>query len=205
MNEKMPHTERCYSCGGAMEGRVENYKYLECGLKSVTLEKVLVFHCAKCGATVPEISNANELHGLIGLAVLTKKSLLTGEEVRFLRKLCGYSVNDLAKRVGTSKFVISRWENHNMLGKESDRIIRLICVHKMTKDCLLGPESLAEDGTNTERLKEQAAEILGKIDEAIMNIQNGKRTKETYLIGVNYPAGLLTLNGAGNGSGIPLQ
>ena len=126
--------QRCYDCGATMKAHVENYRYLECGLKNVILKGIVVFRCKECGAEVPEIVAASALHSLIGLRLLFKKSRLDGDEVRFLRKLVGYSATQLAELSGTSKSVVSRWENKATLGSHTDRLIRMICVNKMLQD-----------------------------------------------------------------------
>jgi transcriptional regulator with XRE-family HTH domain len=119
-----------------MKGQVENYRYVESGLKNVLLKGILVFRCKDCGAEVPEISGASSLHTLIGIRLLFKDSRLNGEEVRFLRKLVGYSATELAQLAGTSKSVVSRWENKDTFGEHTDRLIRLICLNKMLSDSL---------------------------------------------------------------------
>lgn len=110
-----------------MEGREENYSYTECGLSNVVLMDVVVFHCA-CGAIVPEIPAVEGLHYALALALLRKDSLLSGEEIRFLRKIAGYSATELAQIMGVTKFCFSRWENDKKnLGSESDRLLRFAC------------------------------------------------------------------------------
>ena len=57
---KIVATAKCYrsGCGGTMEGRKGEYRYLESGLDSVILKDILVFHCTKCNTIVPEIPAA---------------------------------------------------------------------------------------------------------------------------------------------------
>src|ERR1700688_4527769 len=85
MKETVKLERRCYDCGKTMVGKRENYSYQEVGLKSVVLLNIVVYHC-KCGAIVPEIPYAGILHNRIAMDVLEKKALLSGEEIRFIRK-----------------------------------------------------------------------------------------------------------------------
>src|SRR5580704_15239581 len=100
-----------------MEVRKGEYKYVECGLDSVILKDILVYHCTKCNAIVPEIPAAGVLHRVIAIRLLNKTTLFTGGEMRFLRKLCGYSVNEFSEIMGSSKAVVSRWETQSSHGE----------------------------------------------------------------------------------------
>jgi transcriptional regulator with XRE-family HTH domain len=137
---------RCYECGSMMEGRKGEYKYIECGLKSVILKDILVYHCNTCNALIPDIPAAGVLHRVIALRLVSKKNFLTGSEIRFLRKLCGYSVNDFAAILGSSKSVISRFEKEGC-GKENDRIIRLLVIAKMSREIAGQPERILRNVT----------------------------------------------------------
>ncbi|HLJ28329.1 MAG TPA: type II TA system antitoxin MqsA family protein [Candidatus Angelobacter sp.] len=122
----------CYECHGEMRGSRQNYCYTECGLSSVILMNILVFHCAKCSAIVPEIPDAGWLHRTIAWDLMQKKTLLTGEEMKLIRRVAGYSATDLASVMGTSKVTMSRWETGaKKISKESDRLFRLICFVQM--------------------------------------------------------------------------
>jgi YgiT-type zinc finger domain-containing protein len=120
-------TAKCYECGHTMEGRKGEYRYTECGLNSVILKDILVYHCPKCSALVPEIPAAGVLHRVIALRILNKKNRLSGSEIRFLRKFCGYSVKDFAAILGSIKHVISRFEKDGC-GKMNDRLIRMLVL-----------------------------------------------------------------------------
>jgi|SRR5690348_8638936 len=124
----------CNECHRKMVGRRENYNYTEAGLKCVTLTNVLVFHCV-CGNIVAEIPASEELHTLIALDLLQKKTILSGEEARYLRKWVGFSATELAETTGYTKSVISRWENEKQnLTKEPDRLLRLVIFAKMLEN-----------------------------------------------------------------------
>src|SRR5581483_2714880 len=99
MPMKVKTVERkCYECGGVMIGRPESYKYTECGLDSVYLSNVCVFRCTnqKCAAIVPEIPAIGVLHREIARNLVMKETLLSGEEIRFLRKMAGLSSIELS-------------------------------------------------------------------------------------------------------------
>lgn len=146
-------TARCYDCGHTMEGRKGEYKYTECGLNSVTLKDILVYHCPKCNAIVPEIPAAGVLHRVIALRIVFKKHLLAGSEIRFLRKFCGYTVNDFAAILGSSKSVISRFEKGGC-GKENDRLIRMLVIAKFARELANRPERILKNVTIEELNKE---------------------------------------------------
>jgi transcriptional regulator with XRE-family HTH domain len=162
-----------------MEGRRENYRYAESGLDSVVLRNVLVFHCKHCGAAVPQIVAASILHRLIAICLLTNEYRLSGAEVRFLRKAVGYTATELAKMAGTSKQVVSRWENRSSLGQDSDRLIRLLCAHKMMRDALLGVDPLV----NKNELLAEAQELVSSMEDTLKKIHKKKAgKKQQYFI-----------------------
>ena len=127
---------KCHICAGSMRGVRENYHYTECGLNSVYLKNILVFHCG-CGAVVPEIPQMTTLHRAIVLDVLKKGTLLSGEEIRFLRKMARLSGVDLARVMGVHPVTVSKWENNNSnIGPSNDRVLRLICFTGMLQQIL---------------------------------------------------------------------
>jgi len=95
---------------------------------------------------VPDIPAAGVLHRVIALRLVNKKNLLTGSEIKFLRKFCGYSVNDFAAILGSSKSVVCRFEKDGC-GKENDRVIRLLTIAKMTREIAGQPERILRNVT----------------------------------------------------------
>jgi transcriptional regulator with XRE-family HTH domain len=67
---------------------------------------------------VPIIPNVAQLHGLIAEKLLLKNGLLTGQEIRFLRKNAGLSGKDFARYIEVHPAHLSRVEN----GKGRDRL-----------------------------------------------------------------------------------
>jgi DNA-binding transcriptional regulator YiaG len=176
MNELMNSVvsrARCYECASTMEGRKGEYKYIECGLASVILKDILIFRCTNCNAIVPEIPAAGILHRVIALRLLSKKNLLTGSEVRFLRKFCGYTVSEFAEILGSSKSVVSRWEKSGS-GKETDRVIRLLLMNKIMRELVGQPKTILKNVT-VERL-------LGEIENTFKLIEGKGKSSDRYEI-----------------------
>jgi hypothetical protein len=65
----------------------------------VFLAGIMVRECARCDVGVPIIPNIAQLHGLITERLLLKNGLLTGEEIRFLRKNAGLSGKNFARYI----------------------------------------------------------------------------------------------------------
>ena len=135
---------KCVDCGKTMVGRRENYSYSECGLRSVILLNIQVFHC-ECGAIVPEIPSPSSLHFCIAIQVLQKKTLLSAEEVRFLRKVAGYSAVDFSKVLGMQNSSLSHWETGSKpIGKDADRLVRLACFARIVENWAGSEGTLAQ-------------------------------------------------------------
>lgn len=63
--------------------------------------------CDNCEISIPHIE---ELHRLIAKILIDKSYRLAGEEVRFLRRVLGWSGSDFAKHMGVAEETVSRWE-----------------------------------------------------------------------------------------------
>jgi transcriptional regulator with XRE-family HTH domain len=167
-------TAKCRECGGVMEGRKSEYRYVESGLNSVNLKNILVFHCTKCNDIVPEIPAAGVLHRIIAVRLLKKKTLLAGSELRFLRKLCGYSVDEFCEVMGSSRSVVSRWETQNTFGEKIDRTVRLLAVAKFVREICGQPDAFLKNVT-VEQLSQE-------VETALKEMQARRLRKEQYEI-----------------------
>lgn len=87
-------------------------KYKECGLENVTLVGVGCFKCDQCGEEYMHYGDLEKLHSVIANVLLRKSDLLTGKEIRFLRKHLGYSGAMFARLIGYSHETISRIETN---------------------------------------------------------------------------------------------
>jgi len=124
-------SKKCRRCGKAeMTARAETYRYAESGLPNVVLVGVEVRRCPECGHHELVLPRVTELHRTIALAVIRKRTRLSGPEVRYLRKYLGWSGADFARHVGVDPSTVSNWENDkDPIGTTSDRLLRLMVVH----------------------------------------------------------------------------
>lgn len=116
------------TCGEKPEiTKVALYHYEECGLPNVYLAGIDVAVCQECGERFPIIPSILNLYEKIAEAVALKPHLLTGVEVKFLRKQLGLTAAEWASYLRTDKTNVSRWENdRHPLGKQSDALIRYL-------------------------------------------------------------------------------
>lgn len=116
-----------------MVGRHQNYSYKESGLNNVVLLGVLVYNC-QCGEIAVQIPAMSFLHRLIAFELLKKPTLLSGEEVRFLRRFTGASATEFADTIGSTKVSVSRWENGAArITRNTDRLLRLAFFTKIVQ------------------------------------------------------------------------
>ena len=79
---------KCPICNSEMECNQESYHYIESGLENIYLDGIDVFWCS-CGEEMINIPAMPELHSLIALELIKKRSLLGNREIRFFRKDMG--------------------------------------------------------------------------------------------------------------------
>lgn len=109
-----------------------DHHYKECGLKDVTLCNVPSTNCSDCGEQTVLFGNIDQLHGLIAKSILTKKTLLLKEELRFLRSYIGYKSNMFAKILELTKEHYSRLENGGAnITPQLDRLVRFAVLPKL--------------------------------------------------------------------------
>lgn len=117
---------RCPGCNSEMTCRLGEYHYQESGLDNLYLTDVEIWRCS-CGEEVVGIPNLPGLHDLIARAIVHKKSLLSGREIRFLRKNLALPAKELASLLGVDPATVSRWENGKQTpGPLADRCIRMV-------------------------------------------------------------------------------
>ena len=128
---------KCADCGTPMVVRRKNRRYDSGGLPHVVLQGVEERRCPACGAEELVIPRIEELHRVIARALIHKPARLAGSEIRFLRKHLGLSSTDLARRMGTTRETVSRWEGGaTPIGPLADRLLRvLVATTDPVGDC----------------------------------------------------------------------
>lgn len=102
------------------------HHYQESGLDFVYLKGIKRFTC-ECGESIISIPAITKLHQMIGRILTQKDSLLSGQEIRFIRKNMKMQAKELAAILGVDKSTISRWENSKQdIDKSYDRLLRLV-------------------------------------------------------------------------------
>jgi transcriptional regulator with XRE-family HTH domain len=99
----------------------------------------VVEECPECGAEYPHLPAVADLHRAIMLDLLKKETLLSGEEIRFLRKMATLTASELAKLMGITNTQISKLENNaRPISPTSDRVLRLICYSGLLERLVKG-------------------------------------------------------------------
>jgi putative zinc finger/helix-turn-helix YgiT family protein len=117
---------KCIECGEPTKRKIDAYQYHESGLDNVYLQNIPIYEC-NCGAKYPSIFRVGYLNELIGEALLEKQSLLSGKEIKFLRKNLYLSSKDFANALGVGTTTLSKWENEKQRHRDTnDRLIRAV-------------------------------------------------------------------------------
>ena len=117
---------RCPECGQAIESKIGNYRYKESGLDNVYLKNIPVYECS-CGISYPSIFRIGRLNELIAETLLEKQTLLSGKEIKFLRKSLHIPSKEFSRDLGLNNTTLSKWENeHQQHSEINDRLIRWV-------------------------------------------------------------------------------
>jgi transcriptional regulator with XRE-family HTH domain len=125
---------KCELCGEAMVTKkatmAEPYRYQMSGLDNVFLAGIDVRQCGKCAARVPVIPKIEQLHTAIAKYLVFKKELLSGKEIRFLRKNAGIPAKEFSTLIEVDPAHLSRVENGKTdnLGGAADKLARAVAV-----------------------------------------------------------------------------
>jgi len=119
----------CTRCGSLL-GEPERVDVPYRSLPGVTLVGIEAWRCAAWGETEHAIPRIEALNRTIAAALVNKSGRLAAQEVRFLRRVLGWSGKDLASRIGVAPETVSRWENGALsIGETPDKLLRMFVVH----------------------------------------------------------------------------
>lgn len=159
---------KCYLCKNETQIKVvEKYQYKESGLNNVYLKNIEVRSCENCDLTSPLIPKIIRLHNTIARAIVCKKTLLLGEEIRFLRKNLRLKAQDWASCLRKDAATVSRAEKDgNVLNKDLDLLIRLAYIRAFEeKNGELFSEKIIESLSIIEDIELSILIDVDKIDE----------------------------------------
>jgi DNA-binding transcriptional regulator YiaG len=106
----------------------EPFHYTACGLDNVYLVSGYQER-AVGGETYVSIRDLEDLHETIALALVHRRKVLTGPEVRFIRKYLDLTQRGLAELLVVSDQMVARYEKGlNVLSGPADGILRLLVV-----------------------------------------------------------------------------
>jgi len=108
------------------EGDKTPYRYTECGLDDVYL--VNGYEIRRMGDEEGvAIKHIGELHQAIGCALVTEKKVLSGKELRFLRKEMDLTQAELGQLVRLTDQSVARWEKEQCeIPGAADSLLRLL-------------------------------------------------------------------------------
>jgi DNA-binding transcriptional regulator YiaG len=110
---------------------MSTYRYTDSGLETVTIEGVS-FPMDDAGEECVMIPNINALHKVIAHGIVTRRSAMTGRELRFLRTELGMTQAQLADMLHREALAVSRWERgENPMDENAEAIVRLYAIQKL--------------------------------------------------------------------------
>lgn len=124
----------CPECEKPMSRKIGEYHYMESGLDNVYLKNIIIYECS-CGVSCPSIYKMPYLNDLIVNKLFEKRSLLKGNEIKFIRKSLTMSSRKYSKILGVGFTTYSKWENDRQAHSElNDRLIRTTALIYQGKD-----------------------------------------------------------------------
>lgn len=103
------------------------YHYTECGLDNIYLVNGFKIKKTKSGDEEIFIHDIHGLHKTIGMILISKRGLLSGKEIKFIRSSLDLSQTTLAKILGCSYQTVLLWEkDKGIISKTADHLLRAI-------------------------------------------------------------------------------
>ena len=140
---------RCADCGAPQQLVHTTIDYWESGLNNVQLVDAPIWKCSN-GHQEVEIPNAEQLHRLLVNLLIRKQSVLTGSEIRFLRKELVMSGKVFAQQLGMTAEHLSRLETgRRQITSTTDLLVRLVVGWELTRRCQIEFRSISNRSSPT--------------------------------------------------------
>jgi putative transcriptional regulator len=103
------------------------YHYKESGLDNIYLVNGFEITKTRSGDEEIFIHDIHGLHRAIGMILISKRGLLSGKEIKFIRSTLDLSQTTLAKILGCSYQTVLLWEKEKgFISKTADHLLRAI-------------------------------------------------------------------------------
>ncbi len=142
-----------------LENGDEALHYTLCGLDNILLLNGYTIKETPAGRGI-SIQDVKGLHEAIGLHVAKEKRILTGKEIKFLRKEMDMTQSQLARLLDCDVQTVARWEREEAENRAGINLLRTLYVEHVNKT------ELARD------VLEKLAE-MDVLEEAQMNLSLG--------------------------------
>ena len=110
------------------------YHYTECGLDDVYLMSGYEEMQVDDDVAVA-VKHVSELHKAIGHALVTAKKVLSGKELRFLRKEMDLTQDEVARLVGVTDQSVARWEkDQTQIPEAVDYLLRFVYLQHIQEN-----------------------------------------------------------------------
>ncbi len=106
--------------------RRKSFTCTPAGFPNFILQGLPIVRCAKCDVEKCQIPRRAELQDLLARALLCKSDLLSGREIRFLRRVAGIKTAELAERLDVTRQTVQTWETQQALRFANEIAARLV-------------------------------------------------------------------------------
>lgn len=135
------------------------YHYTQCGLDNVLIVGITEA-VDDAGETVLTIPNINGLHRAIAHGIVSKRSSMSGKELRFMRTEMGMTQAEMAGLIHREPLAISRWERAEVpIDSNADALIRLHAIQVL--ELKVGASVMEISGWTVPRAEEEQIKIDG--------------------------------------------
>ena len=88
-------------------------------LAKPVLKNVEWYKCLKCKETEVIIPRVSQLHRCIAWRLVTSPPMLSGSNIKYLRKMLRSSQGEFAEALGVTQVTLSRWEHGRKHAKQA--------------------------------------------------------------------------------------